>query len=373
MDPKTKIAKAKTRLVFKYPFFGSCALGLKFIETTTRPTMATDGRTVLWNKKFVESISEEEVAGVIAHEVLHVIFKHCLRAKSNLEKWNYACDMVINQMLYQEGFALPEDGVSCSEKYHKWNAERIYNDLKDEDWEAPAWGLVELTKNGNGKPLSESEEKQIEAELNVKTIMAHNMAKAIGKEPGSMISDLIEEMKKPQIDWRDVFHRVIGGEQPDDYTWKRCNRKIYYTQGIYMPSVEKYSVGDIVVGIDTSGSVSNLEMEYFLGELNSITDNYKPNSVTVIQCDYDIQDVKTYSSNETIDTIECHGRGGTRCEPVFDYIEEHQLNVDNFVYLTDLEMCEFPEKPDYPVLWVTTHNEIAPFGQITKLNIEGEA
>jgi len=368
MDAKTKIAKAKTRLVFKYPFFGSCALGLRFIQSEDRPTMATDGNIVYWNEDFVNKITDEEASGVLAHEVLHVIFKHCLRTKSNLEKWNYACDIAINRILIEEGFKLPENGVIGDEKYRGWNAEKIYNDL--ESWEMPNWGLLEQTKGKGGKSLSDAEIKQFEADLNVKILMAHETSKSIGKEPGSLIGELINQIKKPQIDWRDVFYRVIGGDQPDDYSWIKHNRKIYYMQGIYMPSVQKYGVGDIIIAIDTSGSVSNKEMEYFLTELNSITENYKPRSVTVIQCDSKIQKVDTYFPGEIIDSIECRGRGGTDCFPVFDYIEKENLPCDNFVYLTDLEMYRFPRRPEYPVLWVTTHSEEAPFGQITSLKMK---
>ena len=370
MDAKTKITKAKTRLVFKFPFFGSCALGLGFRKTDTIPTMATDGKTILWNEDFIDKHTEEEITGVIAHEVLHVVFKHCLRNKEDISKWNVACDIVINDILLKERFKLPKDGIFGEEyyKYKKWNAERIYNELPS--CNMPKWGLFSPTLGDNEEELSDAEKNQIEADLNVKILMAHDMAKKVGKLPGSRIGELINEIRKPQIDWRDVFNRVIGGEQPDNYTWRKCNKKVYYTQKIYMPSVEKYGAGDIIVAIDTSGSVSNKEMEYFLTELNNITENHKPNSVTVIQCDSKIQNIERYETGEIIDSIECKGRGGTDCFPVFEYIEDNQLPCDNFVYLTDLEMYRFPEPPEYPVLWVTTELELAPFGEITKLKLE---
>jgi len=370
MDNNTKIAKAKTRLVFKYPFFGSCALGLNFIETDKVSTMATDGRSIRWNPEFVEKLSDEEVAGVVAHEVLHVVFKHCLRQKSNAEKWNVATDMVINDILINERIALPGGAILCKDEYKKWNAERIYKNLPNEI-NMPSWGIVTLTKASNGEDLSETERLQIEVELNSKILMAYDLAKAVGKEPGNAIGELINELRNPQVDWKDVFNRKIGGEQPDDYTWKRPNKKIYYTQNIYMPSVEKYGAGDIIIAIDTSGSISNKEAEYFLTELNTISEIHKPNSITIIQCDSDIQDVKEYGQGEFIDNIRMKGRGGTDCLPVFEYIENNNLPCDNFVYLTDLEMYRFPhETPHYPVLWITTNYVKAPFGEITKLKME---
>jgi hypothetical protein len=48
MDANLKIARAKTQLVLKHPFFGSIAMGLNFVETDAVPTMATDGKSILW-------------------------------------------------------------------------------------------------------------------------------------------------------------------------------------------------------------------------------------------------------------------------------------------------------------------------------------
>jgi hypothetical protein len=55
---------------------------------------------------------------------------------------------------------------------------------------------------------------------------------------------------------------------------------------------------------------------------------------------------------------------------VFDYIEEHQLPVDNMVYLSDLEVFDYPENPPhYPTLWVSSNmrSNPAPWGETTYL------
>ena len=62
-------------------------------------------------------------------------------------------------------------------------------------------------------------------------------------------------------------------------------------------------MGDVVVAVDTSGSVSTAELQQFLGELNNITDDHKPRSVTVITCDADIKSVVRYEQGDIIDTI----------------------------------------------------------------------
>ena len=73
-----------------------------------------------------------------------------------------------------------------------------------------------------------------------------------------------------------------------------------------------------------------------------------------------------YGEGDVIEKIECNGRGGTRVEPVFKYIRDHALPVDNMVYLTDMGIWDFPDNhPHYPVLWVSTDPmcDDAPFGR----------
>ena len=123
MNPSEKIARAKTRLLIRQPFFGSCALSLAFVESQEIETMATDGRSIFYSVDFVNQHSEEEIRGVIAHEVLHVVFKHMLRrGERDEERWNVACDYAINDIIlsaqekdksgdYVSAFVLPEGGL----------------------------------------------------------------------------------------------------------------------------------------------------------------------------------------------------------------------------------------------------------------------
>ncbi len=92
----------------------------------------------------------------------------------------------------------------------------------------------------------------------------------------------------------------------------------------------------------------------------------------MITCDSRVQDVKHYCEGDVIDKISAKGRGGTRVQPVFDYIEDQGLPVDNMVYLTDMGIWDYPDDaPDYPVLWVSTDigSDKAPFGEVAILKM----
>lgn len=372
MDAETKVARARTRLVLDNPFFGSLALGLNVHRDDTQPTMCTNGKFIKWNADFVDQHTDKEIMGVLAHEVLHVAFKHMLRRNDrDPERWNIACDHAINHILLDGDFKLPEGGL-WDDQYKGMSAERIYDQLPTDDdgGEGCPWGGVMDAANDEGDALSPSEAKQMEATIDQRVMLAASAGEGAGKLPAA-IKELVEQMRRSKVDWRDVFNRFIGGDQPDDYTFRRCNRKVYYTQGIYMPAIDKIGVGDVVVAVDTSGSVSSLELQQFLGELNSITDDHKPKSVTVITCDSVIRTVDRYEQGDIIDKIECTGRGGTRVEPVFRYINDNDIPVDNMVYLTDMGIFDFPDTaPEYPVLWVSTDERCgdAPFGQTTRID-----
>ena len=381
MDIETKIARAKTRLVLDKPFWGSLTLGLPFIEDDTIPTMATDGKCIRWNPAFADGLTDKGLQFVIAHEVGHVMLNHCIPVKTidgqptNHELQNMAMDYVINAYLKEDGMEMPEGGL-YDPQYSGMTWLQVYRLLnrleRDKKPSKQPWGgdVGEMQGKDGGEP-SKAEIEQAKASNDQRVMLAASNAKAVGKLSGKL-KELIDKMRRSEVDWRDVFNRFIGGDQPDDYTFRRCNKKVYYTQGIYMPAVDKIGVGDVVVAVDTSGSVGTVELQQFLGELNNMSEDHKPRSLTVITCDSKIQSVKTYGQGDIIDKIECNGRGGTRVEPVFKYIDDNCLPVDNFVYLTDMGIFDFPETaPHYPVLWVSTDERCndAPFGETTRIEV----
>ena len=141
---------------------------------------------------------------------------------------------------------------------------------------------------------------------------------------------------------------------------------MYGAYNIYMPSMDRKGIGHIVIAIDSSCSVSSADLSKFLSEMNAISEQMGAESITVICCDTKIQSVKTFEAGEIIEEINAKGRGGTRVAPVFKHIEENDLPCDALVYFTDLYVSDFPDAPDYPVLWVTTGDTQAPFGEVVR-------
>jgi predicted metal-dependent peptidase len=106
------ITKARARLLVRAPFIGSIALGLAWVNAPHIGTMATDGRSVWFNRDWCEGHGVEKTMGVIAHEVLHVVNRHHLRrGERDAELWNAAADLLINRLLEDDKYVLPQDGL----------------------------------------------------------------------------------------------------------------------------------------------------------------------------------------------------------------------------------------------------------------------
>ena len=384
-DLPRKIARSKVRLMLDklskgWGFYASVLYQMPMVEKSSLPTMATDGKSIFYNAEFTDALSEAELDGVKVHEAYHRILKHHLRmGKRDAELWNIACDYAINPIIIQSGLVLPE-GALIDAKFKGMSAEKIYDLLKQDQGDdgnggggsgqpqPQEWGNVE-DQGGN---MSEDQIKSEEATINAQVVMAVNSMKTeAGKLPAN-IKEIIDEMKRSQIDWKDVLRRFVGGDQPEGYSYRRPNRRQWYLNEVVTPVSNKIGCGDIVVGIDTSGSVSSIELSHFLGELNAIAESSGAESVTIITCDYDVQGVVRYERGDQIEDIVCKGRGGTRVMPVFDYIAENNVNVDNFIYFTDMGIGDYPEHDvGYPILWVSSdmRGEEAPIGETTYLKV----
>ena len=127
-----RIARQRTELVLSQPFFGALALRLNVREDPSAKTFWVDGETLGYNPTYMESLSDLEVRGVVAHEVLHVANGHCWRQGArDPDRWNDACDYAINPIVLSSGMVLPK-GALVDPRYTGKSAEEIYGLLTQE-------------------------------------------------------------------------------------------------------------------------------------------------------------------------------------------------------------------------------------------------
>lgn len=129
---KYDIAALKRKMLVKYPFFGSVVASVDYKENKDIPTAGTDGETIYYNPKYLESLSVEEQTFIFAHEVCHIAFNHILRSEGkNPELWNIATDGVINQFLKRDGLKMALGGIDMAEAIN-YDAEQLYDKLLQE-------------------------------------------------------------------------------------------------------------------------------------------------------------------------------------------------------------------------------------------------
>lgn len=115
MTAKEKISLAVTKLLLSSnpvaPFFSSCIMQIDILEANCK-TMATDGKTIIYNKDFVDSITDNELMGVLVHEVWHVLLLHHTRSGGrDKELWNVAADLAINPICIEQNLVLPKGAL----------------------------------------------------------------------------------------------------------------------------------------------------------------------------------------------------------------------------------------------------------------------
>ena len=387
---RKKFVRARITLLNHQPFFGQIALNTPVIFTDSIETMGVDGVSLFVNPKFVEEKSQAELCGVIAHECLHVALLHpTRRGQRDPKKWNIATDHAVNLELLKairadDGYLmeLPDDCLA-DPQYEGMSADTIYNRLPDDkgdDGDQPGDqpgnqpGDSPGDTGGCGEvfdaPADVSVE-EIEAEIKQRVVQAAHSARAQGKLPGNMES-MIDDMLKPVVDWksklREHFERVF----PSDYSWMRPNRRFLH-EGLYLPGVEKDGTGHIVVGVDTSSSVSDDEIKQFISEINSICEDVVPEKVTVIYCHTNVWAVDEFEADEDF-TVRPRRGGGTEFVPVFEEIEKRGIQPKALIYLTDLGCNGYPTTPSYPVIWgATDRYSTPPFGEVIDVKIEEAA
>jgi len=283
-------------------------------------------------------------------------------------RWNMATDYAINPLVLADGFKLPSFALNDA-KYADMSAERIYSVIPDEEVEkqrkAGGGGVGDvLDAPGMGK-MSAAEKAAAEEAVDRDTVRAAIAGKMAGKLPGHL-GKLIKSTTESPIRWKDRIREVMGSTNPVDYSWSRPNRVLLASMGVYAPGVRKESTGTFVIATDTSGSVWGC-IEEFLSVINGFIEECKPERIILLQCDTQIVHREDVTDQQPLEGMKVHGGGGTEFAPVFDWVEEEGIRPDALVYLTDLYGRVPQAAPDYPVYWVCTSSETAPWGETIPL------
>jgi predicted metal-dependent peptidase len=126
----------------------------------------------------------------------------------------------------------------------------------------------------------------------------------------------------------------------------------------------------LVITLDTSGSIDQEQLDQFAAEVSAILELMENSEITVIYCDSRLRGTpETFTKSDLPLTLNALGGGGTDFRPPFQYVADQDMTPAALIYLTDLDCDDFPQEPDYPVLWIKTgtYGRPAPFGEVIDL------
>jgi predicted metal-dependent peptidase len=384
MQIADEVSRASKILIFKEPFYGLYLIGLNKIYSEEIPTAGVSkhniGVQLIINPKFFTNLSENHRIGLIKHELLHISFGHLLIRSMYPDKklFNIAADLEINQ--YIDSDYLPDGGLTLN-SFPELNlpvraGTKVYYDILLQNANNGVCpnldNLLSKIENGDGiqhdwedfDNLPDAEKKLIEKQIEHQL---KEIAEQTEKRRGNIPGELAEKIKKlrtvepPKFDWKGYLRRFVGNSSIS-YT-KKLRRK-YNKRYSGNPGLKIKFKNHILVGVDTSGSVSSKELVEFMNELNHM---YKTgHKITVAQCDTRINSIEEFNPKKDWDI---KGRGGTAFQPVIDHFNEFR-SYTALIYLTDGE-CSSPINCPKNTLWVLSSisnvNNNLP-GKVIKLN-----
>jgi len=366
------------RLLDSEPFFAALSRTIEKRASTSIPTAGvrvnpdTAQFEMLYNPDFFDSLPEEQVLGVLKHEMYHLIFEHVTSRKPegiNHMKWNVAADLAINSHLQGE---LPDNccmpGVGPFEDLPLYQTAEWYLANLPQNEEQDGGKGEGNGESGEGEPGDgnfddhsgwdadgDSPEQQAANQM-AKERLKQNMKKAAqaastaskgwGSISAAMKEEIISRMET-KVDWRNVLRYFIKTSQraSRSSSVKRINKRYAYIH----PGKKVKRQAKIAIAVDQSGSVSDEMLVAFFSELEKLA---KLATFTVIPFDTQVDESLVYEwkkgTSHSAERVMC---GGTCFDAPTKYVNDSG-DFDGVIILTDMEAPK-PKRCKAQRMWMT--------------------
>ncbi len=439
MTPRDKLAAARLMAIKRMPYFRSAITGLVPKQSTVtdpsgNPTFGVTKRGVLmWNPAAIERWSVEETAGVVLHEISHLLRHHPDRQEkihAEHDLFNVAGDLAINgDLLSVQGVKLPGEGVS-PEKFRKdpltkklgldfsdgRTAEEYYRELEkvprqqvaqacggsgegeSKDGDGKGDGKVgegvgrgqcggcagnpnpgEDDQDADGGGRSDVELERIRR--NVAEAIINEADKGRGTVPGGWQRWAQAQLKPPQIPWRQKLARAVRGAiayRPGavDLHYTRPSRRqagVGFGPGKPVLPALRAPVPRVAVIVDTSGSMGQEELLEAVSETRGVLDATGAH-VTFCACDAAVHELQTVRHWKDVTKL-LTGGGGTDFRPAIEAMEQQRPQPGVVIFITDGMGPAPAQPPPFKVIWVLVgpYRQVpATWGECIELPREGE-
>jgi predicted metal-dependent peptidase len=352
-------------------FAGVLSVG-KVSFTDDIPTACTNGRDVIYNPEFIKSLDDKELNFVVLHEALHKVYQHMhlwkKLWKDNPMLANMAADYVVNYAIHEadelSNVAKRPESALFDLAYKNMTTKQIFDMLKKDNEYVKEQGGHDTHDWEGAEALSDDEVKETAKQID----QALRQGEIIRGKMNGNKNRSINELLEPKVDWREQLREFVNStcRNKDKTTWKRPHKR-FLGQDIYMPSMIGESIGKVVVGIDTSGSIGDKELSEFLSEVVAICDDVSPSSIELLYWDTDVAGHETYNQGDykaLVQSTKPAGGGGTHVGCVNQYIKDKRIEPEAIIILTDGYVeDDWGGTWDYPTLWAVTSRRTSPHGK----------
>jgi predicted metal-dependent peptidase len=353
-------------------FAGVLSVG-KVNFTEDLPTAATNGRDVMYNPKFIDTLNDKELNYVVLHEALHKVYQHMhlwkKLWKENPMLANMAADYVVNYAIHEADadseIAKRPDSALFDMAYKGMTTKQIFDMLKKDSNFVKQQAGHDTHDWEGAEALSDDEVKETAKQID----QALRQGEIIrGKMQGNK-NRAVNEILEPKVNWREQLREFVNStcKNKDRTSWRRPHKR-FIGQDIYMPSMIGESIGQVVVGIDTSGSIGQKELNEFLSEVVAICDDVAPSSIELLYWDTAVAGHETYNQGDykaLVQSTKPAGGGGTHVGCVNQYVKDKRIQPEAIIILTDGYVeDDWGGNWEYPTLWaVTTRHNTSPHGK----------
>lgn len=403
-----RISSLRMQMLEMHPFWGYLLLQVKLVPAPGLQTFAATDcvRHIWYNPLLTRHLTSSQLGFILAHEVGHQLFASEDRQQGRSHHlWNCATDYAINRIVAGIGhparprgklYAPPQGNVPGLGKVEilldlRWTgmiAEAIYEYLAAEELPDPVSVTLELPDRvdgtGDGLRIPNLTDHRGGIDIHLpENLTTYERDELLGRIAGAMETwekqdragdipgDLVREIllqHKPVVPWQRIFRRFSGQAVcRDDYSLSRPNKR-YLNDGLVVPGLYSEQAGNIVVALDTSGSMTEPQLEAVGKELQGLREQAV--EMTLVVADAEVQEVVGPDRLERfLRAGRFRGGGGTDHRPVFDWVRQSRNRPDLFVGLTDL-YSSFPDRrPPYPVVWLVAKDHgPPPWGRVIEVN-----
>lgn len=397
-----RMTEERALLIKNNPFFGHLSMGLQLACAPCK-TACTDGSRLIFDPAFAEKLSDQELQFVILHEVLHCVFRHCIRGKGlHSVLYNIACDIVVNSTILamwgqesmmiagEKAMHLAPDGKEGRE----YNAEEIYQMLIHQNHTNGISQMQTDQKNANKSSQMQTDNEGFEKNsfdrhdiwqgICDKAQLQDNWNRKIqsafrqcGDSTGmpQQVRTIVQDIAhRSGLNWKQLLHDFLQSDTYD-YNFLPPDRR-YAFSDFYLPAYnmdeEHQTADDIWVCIDTSGSVTGEELTCTMAEiLDAMRQAGLKGRISFF--DSNITEPEPFEFENDLKNLTAQGGGGTSFHIIFRYLKEKLYpDLPRAILIFTDGYARFPEQKaalDVPVLWLICKggNADVPWGQVIQL------